>query len=191
MKVGQWIKIISMEGEPQYNGKVGRIEDIDSKGQLSGTWGGLRVQPERDSIKILTDAEVAEMQKAEDDRRTAYAAPHVDLEPVFVKFNFTYKPSRLQRLNGAQDKSIVGKIEFYPNGCEDNANKYKHDMRCLIGLPDNEVQHVANLINQKLKFKCCWSCNIVPCDLRKDWNECINAIYEAVEKLNGNYQATL
>jgi hypothetical protein len=54
-EIGQKIRIISMEGEPQYNGKEGVIDYIDSIGQLHGTWGGLAVQPERDIIEVIND----------------------------------------------------------------------------------------------------------------------------------------
>ena len=54
-EIGQKIRIISMEGEPQYNGKEGVINHIDSIGQLHGTWGGLAVQPERDTIEVIND----------------------------------------------------------------------------------------------------------------------------------------
>lgn len=54
-EIGQKIKIISMEGEPQYNGKEGVINHIDDIGQLHGTWGGLAVQPERDIIEVIND----------------------------------------------------------------------------------------------------------------------------------------
>lgn len=54
-EIGQKIKIISMGGEPQYNGKEGVINHIDSIGQLHGTWGGLAVQPERDIIEVIND----------------------------------------------------------------------------------------------------------------------------------------
>jgi hypothetical protein len=54
-EIGQKIKIISMEGEPQYSGKEGVINYIDDIGQLHGTWGGLAVQPERDIIEVIND----------------------------------------------------------------------------------------------------------------------------------------
>lgn len=54
-EIGQKIRIISMEGEPQYSGKEGVINHIDSIGQLHGTWGGLAVQPERDIIEVIDD----------------------------------------------------------------------------------------------------------------------------------------
>ncbi len=54
-EIGQKIKIISMEGEPQYSGKEGVINYIDDIGQLHGTWGGLAVQPERDIIEAIND----------------------------------------------------------------------------------------------------------------------------------------
>lgn len=40
VKVGDKLKIISMDGEPQYTGKEGIITHIDDIGQIHGTWGG-------------------------------------------------------------------------------------------------------------------------------------------------------
>lgn len=55
LKIGDKIKIIEMLGEPHYTGKVGVVDHIDSMGQVHGTWGGLAVQPERDTVEILED----------------------------------------------------------------------------------------------------------------------------------------
>lgn len=52
-KVGDKIRIISMEGEPQYNGKIGTIEHIDDIGQLHGTWGGCAVIPGTDMFVVI------------------------------------------------------------------------------------------------------------------------------------------
>lgn len=30
-----------MEGEPNYTGRIGTVRNIDSIGQIHGTWGGL------------------------------------------------------------------------------------------------------------------------------------------------------
>ena len=52
-KVGDKIRIIDMMDEfsgKNYAGKEGIIEYIDSIGQLHGTWGGLAVIPEIDTI---------------------------------------------------------------------------------------------------------------------------------------------
>ena len=52
-KVGDKIRIIDMMDEfsgKNYAGKEGTIEYIDSIGQLHGTWGGLAVIPEIDTI---------------------------------------------------------------------------------------------------------------------------------------------
>jgi len=54
-KIGDKIRILKMKGEPQYTGKEGFIEHIDSMGQLHGTWGGLAVQPEHDVFRIITE----------------------------------------------------------------------------------------------------------------------------------------
>lgn len=53
MKVGDTIKIISMDGEPQYTGKEGVIELIDDAGQVHGSWGGCALIPEVDDFKII------------------------------------------------------------------------------------------------------------------------------------------
>lgn len=53
-KVGDVIKIIEMEGEPEYSGREGIITCIDDIGQLHGTWGGLGVIPEVDEYVNLT-----------------------------------------------------------------------------------------------------------------------------------------
>lgn len=53
MKVGDKIRIISMDGEPRYSGAEGIITHIDSAGQLHGTWGGCAVLPECDTFEII------------------------------------------------------------------------------------------------------------------------------------------
>lgn len=54
-QVGMRIRILQMVGEPQYTGREGVIEFVDSIGQLHGTWGGLAVQPERDTLQVLQE----------------------------------------------------------------------------------------------------------------------------------------
>ena len=50
---GMTIKIIYMEGEPQYTGKTGTIEHIDDMGQLHGAWGGRALIPGTDEFEIV------------------------------------------------------------------------------------------------------------------------------------------
>lgn len=59
-KVGDRIRIVRMEGEPEYSWREGVIEHVSPAyepagilEQLHGTWGGLAVQPERDTIEII------------------------------------------------------------------------------------------------------------------------------------------
>ena len=62
MKIGDKIKIVYMDGEPQYTGREGVVERIDDAGQIHGTWGGCAIIPEADSFEILkgaTDESVA------------------------------------------------------------------------------------------------------------------------------------
>ena len=57
MKVGDKIKIIYMEGEPQYAGTEGEIEhigkDYEGKTYYRGTWGGCSVYPDVDKIQVI------------------------------------------------------------------------------------------------------------------------------------------
>ena len=53
VKIGDSIKVIKMEGEPDYSNRVGTVTAIDGIGQLHGTWGGLAIIPEKDTYEIL------------------------------------------------------------------------------------------------------------------------------------------
>lgn len=50
--IGKTIEIVYMEGEPQYTGRCGVVEHIDSLGQLHGTWGGCAIIPETDKYIV-------------------------------------------------------------------------------------------------------------------------------------------
>lgn len=50
---GDYIKIISMKGEPHYAGRIGKVEHIDSIGQIHGDWGGCAVIPGEDEFEVL------------------------------------------------------------------------------------------------------------------------------------------
>ena len=53
IKIGDEIKIISMKGKPDYSGRTGTVEFIDSMNQIHGTWGGLALQPENDEFEVI------------------------------------------------------------------------------------------------------------------------------------------
>lgn len=53
LKVGDNIKIIEMVGEPNYSGRVGIVEYIDSFGQLHGSWGRLAIQEDIDQYIVI------------------------------------------------------------------------------------------------------------------------------------------
>ena len=54
-KIGDSIKVIKMEGEPDYSNRVGTVTAIDGIGQLHGTWGGLAIIPEKDTYQVLKE----------------------------------------------------------------------------------------------------------------------------------------
>lgn len=54
VKVGDRIRIIHLAGEDnRYDGFEGVVENIDSIGQLHGTWGCLAIIPDEDEFEIL------------------------------------------------------------------------------------------------------------------------------------------
>lgn len=53
INVGDTIRIIYMEGEPQYTGREGVVRSIDDIGQLHGSWGGLAIIPGKDLFEII------------------------------------------------------------------------------------------------------------------------------------------
>ena len=53
IKVGDKLRIVYMEGEPQYRGKIGVVTLIDDAGQVHGTWGGCAIIPEIDQYEII------------------------------------------------------------------------------------------------------------------------------------------
>ena len=59
MKVGDKIRIINMDGEPGYTNRTGIIERIcrDPWGDTVyyGTWGGLAVYPDQDTIELVKE----------------------------------------------------------------------------------------------------------------------------------------
>ena len=57
VKIGYTIKIIKMEGEPQYTNRVGVVTHIDDAGQIHGTWGGCAIVPEVDTYLVLPNIE--------------------------------------------------------------------------------------------------------------------------------------
>ena len=56
IKVGDKIRIINMEGEPQYTGKEGTVEHIDDAGQIHGSWGGCALIPDEDVWEIINES---------------------------------------------------------------------------------------------------------------------------------------
>ena len=53
VKIGDKIKIIKMECEPQYTNREGVVTHIDDAGQVHGTWGGCALIPEVDTFQII------------------------------------------------------------------------------------------------------------------------------------------
>lgn len=55
VKVGDKIRIIYMEGEPQYSGKEGVVRTIDDMGQIHTTASGCAVIPGVDKFEVISN----------------------------------------------------------------------------------------------------------------------------------------
>ena len=58
IKPGDKIRIINMDDElsgSKYNGREGVVTNLDSLGQLHGTWGGLAVIPGVDQFVVISE----------------------------------------------------------------------------------------------------------------------------------------
>ena len=53
LNIGDRIKIIHMQGEPQYTDREGVVTHIDDAGHVHGTWGGCALIPGAD-VFIVT-----------------------------------------------------------------------------------------------------------------------------------------
>lgn len=53
VKIGDVIRIIKMQNECHYDGRIGIVEYIDGLDQLHGTWGDLAVNLNIDFIEII------------------------------------------------------------------------------------------------------------------------------------------
>ena len=54
IKVGDKIRVINMDGEPDYNGRVGYVQNIDDAGQIHCSFGGCALIPEIDKFEKLS-----------------------------------------------------------------------------------------------------------------------------------------
>lgn len=55
IRIGDKIRIVSMDEEPHYNGKEGVVTAIDDIGQIHGTWGGCAIVPQVDEFEIIDE----------------------------------------------------------------------------------------------------------------------------------------
>lgn len=56
VKVGDYIRIRRMEGEPRYTDRIGKVEFIDDADQIDGTWGGCSLIPGTDEFEVISEA---------------------------------------------------------------------------------------------------------------------------------------
>lgn len=55
VKVGDKIRIVCMNGEPEYSGRVGIVEHIDDIGQIHGSWGGCALISSVDQYELIEE----------------------------------------------------------------------------------------------------------------------------------------
>jgi len=176
-KVGDWLRIDCMQGEPHYTGKIGQIDHIDSKGYLQGTWGGCSILPE-DKYTLLSEEEAKKLIEEEKQKKITAIPPKWELpeEEYSVEFEMTIVPTRLQRLNGIMPHKAHGKVVFNPNGALAISHKYGQTIRAVSGVRDCDCAFFRDLVISKLKQPCCFFLKILPMDCLKDNEEVKRAI---------------
>lgn len=55
--VGDTIKIVCMNEEPEYTGRVGTVTYIDDANQIHGSWGGCALIPDEDEYIVVNRGE--------------------------------------------------------------------------------------------------------------------------------------
>lgn len=58
VRVGDRIRIITMDGEPQYTGREGVVTLVDDAGQIHTTAGGCALIPELDQFEIISRGQI-------------------------------------------------------------------------------------------------------------------------------------
>jgi len=143
VKVGDKVKIISMEDEPGYAGKEGIVDHIDGIGQLHGSWGGLALIPGIDTFEVVSEGLVEATKKdAEEepvDPETAKLEVHTMLNDLVrdeIEAIDGYEASKTEIL----DKPIEHK--------EDIIHTIDH-------IKDEEKEHIDELIDasEKISFE--------------------------------------
>ena len=57
VKIGDKVRIIYMDGEPQYTGAEGIVRYIDDIGDIHGSWGGCAIVPDMDEYEVIERAQ--------------------------------------------------------------------------------------------------------------------------------------
>ena len=55
VKIGDKIRILHMDGEPEYSGKEGIVTLIDDAHQIHGSWGGCALIPGIDFYEVINE----------------------------------------------------------------------------------------------------------------------------------------
>lgn len=104
--LGKTVEIFDMEGEPQYAGKRGVVDYVDSIGQLHGTWGGCALIPGVDDFKIV-DADLKES-KAED---AQYGNKDLFGDVVYTKRKYTKRPKPEPEVDQYGGRTLFDDVE--------------------------------------------------------------------------------
>ena len=60
VQIGDYIRIVNMDGEPHYAGRGGVVTHVDAIGQIHGTWGGCAIIPGNDSYEVIAKSKGVE-----------------------------------------------------------------------------------------------------------------------------------
>lgn len=152
MVKGQWVRIISMEGEPRMTGRIGQYDHTDDMGQVHGSW-GCAIHADTDSYELITE----EQAKTELARQAEVNRPKVS------------------GFGSAKVPFLVGDV-----WCAAEVN-FATTSRVVCGVKDcdcraiySEVEHACGISGVAVEV------NFRPCDLRKSYFNCVEPLRKAV-----------
>ena len=144
---GDKIRILQMQGEPQYEGREGIVERIDDAGQMHGTWGGCAIIPETDRYEILekiaykymseyTDATTIELLEIHGalSKRTAHILRWRGNIKTIGEF-LPLKPEEIMRFRNA-GRSTIAEIEEFKVAYNNTRKAELKEKKRLISADD-------------------------------------------------------
>ena len=136
VNVGDKIRIIHlMDEDNSYDGKEGVVDHIDGLGQLHGTWGDLAVIPGVDEFEVITNEDLVEAKKDEEELPPDPGAVKVEVHGM------------LNNLVADEIEAIDGYEEAKADILEQPIEHKDEIISTIDHIKDEEKEHIDELID--------------------------------------------